>query len=175
MRPAGGASDMAATAATGSAGEVSLPILLDGSTGTQAYVCAAPVPPCTYRSIVAGKSDLMIDNVVGTILGGNLTLEWSAASAATEELAFGVMLMGGEGEACASVSLGLLKGASPLQIGVDPAERPLCPGEVLHVWASNGIYLGEEPAYVQLDVDQPFHLEGALRLASAPQAAQPDA
>lgn len=149
----------------GPQGELVLPITLDGSTGTQAYVCATPAPSCIYREVIGGKSDLLLEGVVGEIVGGTLALEWTATSPLTQDLAFGVMLMGGEGGACEPVSLGLLRGSSPLEIDVAASERPVCDGEILHVWASNGIYVGDPPAYVQLDVDQAFHLEGTLRLA----------
>lgn len=61
----------------------------------------------------------------------------------------------------------MARGASPLHIDVAPMERDLCENEVVHAWASNGIYVGEAPAYAQLDVDQPFHLSGSVVLASA--------
>lgn len=142
-----------------------VPILLEGSTATQAYVCVEAAPPCLHHAVVPGTSDLMLDGLAGRIEGGSLSLTWSAASPATQELAFGLMLMGGEGDECASVSLGLARGTSPLAIDIAPSERALCEGETLHAWASNGIYAGEPPAYAQLDLDQAFRLEGSVTFA----------
>lgn len=169
---AGGGDAMATTAAATAAAPSSapfaesvIPILLDGSTGTQAFVCVDVAPPCAYRDVVAGESDLILEGLAGRIAAGALVLEWDAATPATEELVFGIMVMGGEGEACAAVSLGMARGSSPLRLEVAPLEREFCASDVLHVWASNGIYAGGPPAVAQLDVDQAFHLEGSVTLA----------
>ena len=145
-------------------GERILPILLEGSTATQAFVCASVAPGCAYQAVVPGESDLFFEDLSGSIVGGTISLTWSARTAATEELAVGIMLMGGEGDACAPIDLGSLRGRSPLRIDVTPMERPFCGGELLHAWASNGIYVGQDPAYVQLDVDQAFLLEGNVTI-----------
>lgn len=144
-----------------------LPIVLDGSTATQAMLCVVPAPPCRQHEVVGGTSDLFFENLVGRIANGSLSMTWTATNPATEELAFGIMVMGGEGDGCAPVSLGILRGRSPLALDVAPMARDFCEGDSLHVWASNGIYVGEDPAYVQLDVDQAFHIEGSVTIAAA--------
>ena len=82
-----------ATAAS-SPRSLTVPILLDGSTGTQAFVCADAAPTCAYHSVVSGESDLIMEALGGRIVGGQLALAWDAATPATEELAFGIMIMG---------------------------------------------------------------------------------
>lgn len=73
---------------------------------------------------------------------------------------------GGRGDACASVDLGSLRGRSPVVVEVAAADRAICPCEILHAWASNGIYVGPPEAYAQGDIDQAFVLQGNVTLAS---------
>lgn len=137
-----------------------LPVLLDGNTGTFAFVCAAATHQCHGTAAVPGESDLMMDDLAGRIIGGSLALTWTASSPATQELSMGAMLMSSE---CDAIDLGSVVGPSPLALEVAGADRALCDAEVVHVWVSGSMNGGSD-LYYQVDVDQEFHLEGALLL-----------
>lgn len=165
--PSADAPSKAATSSNGSATptSVSLPIALDGSVGTQAFLCLQPVGECLGEAVQEGKSDLLFEGEAGRVAGGELVLSWNATTPATQELSMGVMLMRGEGEACAPVSLASGKGGSPLALAVPAATRALCPSDILHVWVSGANYGASDATYYQVDTDQAFHLGGWLELA----------
>ena len=110
-----------------------LPLAVEGNVGTGFMACVLPLQVCPGVAPVAGDNGLVVGEQRGRVAGGELTLSWTAASPATEELSFGLMLMGSEGEACPSADLGTVQGASPLVIEAADPGRALCPDEVVHV------------------------------------------
>lgn len=139
-------------------------VLLDGNIGTTAIGCAgAPVDDCMFIPVTPADSSLVFDDLAGTIIGGKITLTWTAASPATEQLSAGLMLMDG-GDACESLELGSATGPSPLELTVAPASRPICANELVHLWVAGTTWGSQGPAYYQFDVDQEFHAEGSLEL-----------
>lgn len=154
----------AAEATAPQAPATAVKVLLDGNLGTTAIGCAGdPVGDCMYVPVTASESSLVLDGLRGTIAAGKVTLTWTAVSPATEQLSAGFMLMDG-GDACESIELGSATGASPLEIEIDAASRPLCANEVVHLWVAGTTWGSQGPAYYQVDVDQEFHAEGSFDL-----------
>lgn len=153
-----------ATLATAPPAVTELVVALDGRTGTYALACAPPVG-CTGHTAAPGDAQVLFEGVAGRPDGGELSLTWTATSPATETMSFGVMTMYG-GEACEGIDLGVASGRSPLVIDVAAADRALCPEEVLHIWVSGGTDVNQAPFYATANLDQPFHLEGALRVVA---------
>lgn len=141
-----------------------VPILLDGNLGSGATACVfGPVGQCHAVPVQDGERGLILSELAGWIEGGEVTLTWEAGSPAVEELAAGFMLMDG-GDGCEGVELGGAHGPSPLTVAIAEAARPLCSGEVVHLWVSGNNYGFHDPAYYQVDVDQEFHAEGSFLL-----------
>lgn len=135
-------------------------ILLDGDVGQGVTVCEfSQDPPC--RSVETAQYDGgVLVPINGTILGGTVTLTWTAASELHRELGFGVMTMTpGCGE-CHRETLNDITGPSPLTIEIPAADFVLQEEEQLHVYAYATTYREVGSVGFEVDGGQPFHVEG---------------
>jgi hypothetical protein len=131
-----------------------------------AWVCEVHLPPC--RAVPSdGAYGVNHDAAgAGIVLGGNLTLTWTAASPLTQRMAIGLVAIVPGCADCNETHLGKdLDGPSPLVYPI-PAGQVVAPGSQLRIWVYSADYHPVGPEYAGTSGQQDFQVEGGIDLAS---------
>lgn len=176
-----GSDDQATTTPTGGAGtgsnqtaaapvRMSLPVLLDGNLGSYAHYCVFPAGQCDTHVVTAGDTDVIVEHPGSNFTGLDVNLTWTSTGPATDELAFGFMVMS-TCEGCSDPFEDEVRGTSPLRATVSGKDLPLNGTSVVHlyIYNPNGFQLLPGGAgYTLTSVDLEFHLEGTVRVVMTP-------
>lgn len=130
-----------------------VPVRHEGTTATGAAVCT-PVAPCTGPALTPVGGTAFEQHRKGVIVAADLTMTWTAASPAAEELGLGIAI-GIDGE----WSWEYVRGSSPLRLERTGLDIPRA-AEVF-VYA-NGFTCTPTPVAPCVSLPQEFVIEGTL-------------
>lgn len=144
-----------------------LPVAWEGNLGTWGGACTDGAG-CVFQQVEGDTTDLVLERPGTNLTGANLTLTWTAASPATEELGFAIMVMA-TCDGCESPMEEWVEGASPLTLALADLDLALDADHVIHVYVYNaqgGVDAGV--AWAGGTPDQAFAVAGDLTLKGAP-------
>jgi hypothetical protein len=105
------------------------------------------------------------DGYAGRLVGGNLTVTWTAATPATQSLSVGALAITPGCEACNSTPLGPdVSGPSPLSFPL-PAGFAFEVGQSLQVWVYSSSYQAAGPVAAGASEQQAFTVQGDFLLS----------
>jgi len=145
---------------------MALPVLLEGNLGNFAHYCVFPAGQCQTHVVTADETDVLVEHPGSNFTGLDLDLTWTAASAATERLAIGFMVMA-ECDGCSTAYEGVV-GTSPLRATLSGENVPLNATARVHIFVYNPQGFQMLPGgagYTFTSVDQAFRLEGLVNVA----------
>lgn len=134
-------------------------VSFDGNLGTSAVLCEGTSGQCVPPAeVVEGETDYLYEHPGATLVAVNLTLSWTAASAATDTLGLGAMRMGSN-----STLLENVEGTSPLEIQAEALDLLMDEENGFHAYVYNvkGL-VHQDPAFGYVSADNAFHVEGTL-------------
>ncbi len=138
-------------------------IRLEGNLGTRAIVCEdGTLNSCSGVNAIAGNRDLLLEQPGATLVGAEITLEWTASSPVTQQLGIGLMRMGTN-----STFVENQEGTSPLTISLQDLDLVMDEDNLVHIYVYNPtLLLHQDPLIGYISVDEQFTVSGTLTFLS---------
>lgn len=132
----------------------------DGTLTATAGGCVVPANACEFQSAAPDQSTFLLA-AAGNLTAVTATITWTAATPATNTLAVGVSIQGGNG-----TFLGSARGTSPLTFSWSSGTTPprMADGDVVRffVYNAGGVVAQDPvPAYGYATPEQAFHVVAA--------------
>ena len=147
-----------------------LPVDWEDTLVAGAWACTlAPVHECFAQPAGAFGTDLALDGLAASnVTAGQLTLEWTAASAATASLVLDANVFTPDCGDCPFTHLGDVSGPSPLTLTF--TGRALAPGEVVNLSVYKQATVASPAAFGDVALEQAFRVTGEVAYVPLPTA-----